>query len=89
MEQNNQTTTVIQSIIHLLFGYRYYANIVNVRGTFRTELCSFIFRSRQEALQHKRTIESTYTYQFLETISFRSRASYYQKPDDPVDHSLR
>lgn len=79
-----QEKSIIQNIIIFLFGYKYYANIVNTRGVVRTELCSFIFRSKEEAEQHRQTLENTVTYQFIETVSFRSRNSYYKKAGLPT-----
>jgi len=85
----SQETTVIKSIVKLLFGTKYYANIVNTRGTIRTELCSFIFRTKEEAQRHREEVEGTITYRFIETISFWSRKDYYQRPNDAVDHCIR
>lgn len=84
-----QEKSIIQNIIILLFGYKYYANIVNTRGVVRTELCSFIFRSKEEAEEHRRAIENTVTYQFVETVSFRSRNSYYKKASLPTSSESR
>ena len=68
--------SLLQSIISHILGRKYYANIVNTRGTFRCELTSRIFLTREQAEQHRRTISSTYTYAHVETISFRSRQNY-------------
>ncbi|MGN0875349.1 MAG: hypothetical protein ACI4OZ_09205 [Akkermansia sp.] len=68
--------SLIQSIINHIFGRKYYANIVNTRGTFRCELTSQIFRTRRQAEQHRRTIASTYTYSHIETVTFRSHQNY-------------
>lgn len=68
--------TVLESIIAFLFGHKYYANIIYTKGTTRQELTSFIHHSREEAEQHRRTIEETVSFGFVETISFRSRKDY-------------
>ena len=68
--------SLLQSIINHILGRKYYANIVNTRGTFRCELTSRIFLTREQAELHRRTISSTYTYAHVETISFRSRQNY-------------
>lgn len=68
--------TVLQSIIAHIFGHKYYANIVNTRGTDRCEISSFIHRSREAAERHRLEIESTRTFLHIETISFRSRKDY-------------
>ena len=68
--------SLLQSIISHILGRKYYANIVNTRGTFRCELTSRIFLTGEQAEQHRRTISSTYTYAHVETISFRSRQNY-------------
>lgn len=70
-------TTVLNEIVSFLFGRKYYANIINTKGTNRTELCSFIFATKEEVEQHKMEILSTASFQFVETISFRSRNRLY------------
>lgn len=84
-----QETTVLKSIAHLLFGYKYYAVILNTRGTKRTELTSFIFRTKEEVKQYKESMETNLSYKILEVVSFRSRNGFYHRPDDPVDHCIR
>jgi hypothetical protein len=68
--------TVFQSIVAHLLGHKYYVNIVNTRGTDKLEATSFIHHSIEEAEQHRRDIESTHTFLFVETVSFRSRKVY-------------
>lgn len=72
----NQTTTVLTEIAAFLFGRKYYANIVNTRGTLKCELSSFIFRTKEEADNHRAALDSNLSYRFVETISFRSRREY-------------
>lgn len=69
-------TTVINEIMAFLFGRKYYANIVVTRGTTKKEICSFIFRTKDEARKHHEEILTTRTFSFIETISFRSRKEY-------------
>lgn len=76
-----QETTVLKGIWHLLFGYRYYACIINTRGVIRTELSSYIFRTKEEAEAYKRGLETNMTYVWVETVSFRSRKGWYKKAD--------
>lgn len=68
--------TVLQAIIAHIFGHKYYANIINTRGTDKCEVSSFIHRSKEDAEKHRRDIESTRTFLYIETISFRSRKDY-------------
>lgn len=68
--------TVLQSIIAFLLGNKYYANIINTRGTDKCEISCFIFRNKQEAEAHRRQVESTMSFLFIETVSFRSRRVY-------------
>lgn len=72
----NQTTTVLTEIVAFIFGRKYYANIINTRGTLKCELSSFIFRSKKEAEKHRAALESNLSYKFIETVSFRSRREY-------------
>lgn len=68
--------TVWESIVAMLIGHKYYANIINTRGTDKLEICSFIFRSRAEAEEHRRTLETTRSFLYVETVTFRSRKEY-------------
>lgn len=69
-------TTVLQEVIAYLFGRKYYANIVGTKGVNKMELSSFIFRSQEEAEEHKEKLQATSSFFFIETISFRSRREY-------------
>lgn len=76
MTQKTIQTTLLQEVIAFLFGRKYYANIVGTRGTDEREICSFIFRTRQEADKHKFQLQSNRSFMYIETISFRSRHEY-------------
>lgn len=71
-----QEKSVLSIIWDFIFGQKYYANIIHTRGVEKYELSSFIFRNPAAAELHRRDIESTATYAFVETISFRSRKHY-------------
>ena len=68
--------TVLQAIIAHIFGHKYYVNIINTRGTDRCETTSYIHRSKEDAMRHKLEIDSTRSYLYIETISFRSHKQY-------------
>ena len=69
--------TVLQRIIAFVFGHKYYANIIRTRGLGGTaDLTSFIHSSKADAEAHKRDILLTASYEYVETISFRSRIQY-------------
>lgn len=70
-------STVLTEIISFLLGRKYYANIINTRGTAKCEITSFIFPTKEAAEEHKRVIEGTATFLFVETIAFRSRKEYF------------
>lgn len=72
----NQTTTVLTEIVAFILGRKYYANIIHTRGTNKCEVSSFIFRSKQEANDHRNALENNLSYRFVETVSFRSRRDY-------------
>lgn len=69
-------TTVLTEILALLFGRKYYANIVAMNGTNKNEICSFIFSSKQSAMRHKEELQSNLSFRYIETISFRTRHTY-------------
>ena len=68
--------TVLQLIIAHILGNKYYANIINTKGTDKCEISSFIHRTKEAAEQHRREIETTRSFLYIETISFRSRKNY-------------
>ena len=68
--------SVLQAIVAFIFGHKYYANIVNTIGTDRFELASFIFLTKEDAIKHRRSLDTTRSYQYVETVSFRSRMVY-------------
>lgn len=68
--------TVLTEIMAFLFGRKYYANIIITRGTLNYELCSYIFRTKAAAMAHKATLETTLSFSYIETVSFRSRQEY-------------
>lgn len=69
-------------IVDFILGNKYYCNLVNVKGSDEIEMSSYIFRTKERALLHKQRIQSTRTFQYVETVSFRSRENY---PDNMPD----
>lgn len=66
-------STVFNEILAFLFGRKYYANIIATKGVAKQEICSYIFATREAAERHRDEIETTLSFRFIETISFRSR----------------
>lgn len=66
-------STVFNEILAFLFGRKYYANIIATRGTTKQEICSYIFATKEAAERHRDEIETTLSFRYIETISFRSR----------------
>ena len=71
-----QTTSLLTEIAAFLLGRRYYANIINTKGTNRCEISCYIFRSKKEANRHRDELEGNMSYKYVETVSFRSRHDY-------------
>ena len=69
-------TTPLTELLAFLFGRKYYANVVGTRGTDKQEICSFIFRTKDEARKHRDELMQTLSFTYIETISFRSRHEY-------------
>lgn len=67
---------LIKRILAHILGNKYYANIINTRGTNRCEISCFIFRTREEAMKHKFSLDANRSFMFVETISFRSHKRY-------------
>lgn len=72
----NQSKTIISAVFDFILGKKYYANIINTRGTSRQELSCFIFHSKQEAGAHKEQLSSNSSFAWVETVSFRSYNQY-------------
>lgn len=68
--------SLFQIIVDFILGEKYYANIVNIRGTIKCELCSFIFTTKEAADKHAAELRTTLSFDFIETVSFRSRVHY-------------
>ena len=66
----------INLILNALYGREYYAVIVGERGSDRYDLTSCIHHTAEEAEAHRRRIEMTRTYVYVETVRFRSRREY-------------
>ena len=64
---------VLNAVLDYLFGPKYYANVVNVQGTAKCEICSYVFSSKEQALKHKNELSDSITFKFVDTISFRSK----------------
>ncbi|MBR3625064.1 MAG: hypothetical protein IKN48_01740 [Bacteroidaceae bacterium] len=71
--------SLLEKIIAFMFGNRYYANIVNTRGTTRCELTCFIFNTREQAELHRQQLGMVASFDFIETVSFRSRRLYVSR----------
>ncbi len=74
--KRTMNTTVFEEIVAFILGRKYYANIIATKGTARTEICATIFRTKEEAEQHKDEIAGTMSFLHVETVSFRSRKEY-------------
>lgn len=70
---------LIKAILEHLFGKKYYANIINCRGTLKAEMCSYIFLDKKSAYEHRDTLFGNTSFQYIETVSFRSRRNYNEK----------
>lgn len=68
--------SLLSMIVDLIFGYKYYCNIVNTLGTDKIEMSSFIFRTKQQAMKHKEVLAGTRSFLYVETVSFRSYKKY-------------
>lgn len=67
---------LIEAIAEHLFGRKYYANIINCRGTFDVMISSSVFLDKQSAYKHRDSLFGNTSYQYIETVSFRSRKNY-------------
>jgi hypothetical protein len=67
---------LIEAIIAMFSGQKYWANIINTRGTDRCELSCFIFTTKEDADKHRRDLETNASFMYIETVSFRSRKQY-------------
>lgn len=68
--------SLFKTIVDFILGEKYYANIINTRGTVKCDLCSFIFTTKEQADKHAEELRTTLSFEFIETVSFRSRIIY-------------
>lgn len=68
--------SLLTLVLEFIFGRKYYVNIIATKGVIRTECTSFIHPTKESAMKHRESIDSTMSYRVLETISFRSRHEY-------------
>lgn len=64
---------LLSLIIDHILGRRYYANIVYHIGTRNCEIASHIFETKEDARAHRDILASNRSFNFIKTISFRSR----------------
>lgn len=63
----------MRKLLEQIIGRKYYVIIVGERGSDRYDMASQIHISRESAEAHRRRIDATRTYQYITTVSFRSR----------------
>lgn len=68
--------TIFTNFLARLLGHKYYANVINTRGTDKIEMSSFIFASPEDAQKHKEQLSTTRSFIHIETITFRSFKNY-------------
>ena len=66
----------MRKLLIRMFGRKYYANIINLRGTGKCEISCNIFRTKKEAEQHRDSLRDNRSYMYVETITFRSHIGY-------------
>lgn len=74
---------LLNRILDHIFGRKYYANIINTRGTSICEISCVIFLDRKEADEHRRSLDTNLSFMHVETISFRSRNEYRRLQGTP------
>jgi len=62
-----------ERIIGRLIGHKYYLNLIHTIGTQEIEASSYIFGSKKDADAHKEQVNKTRSFDWVETVSFRSR----------------
>ena len=71
--------SILRRIVEDLLGHKYYVNIVALTGTDRFDVAGNIWTSRKAAKEHKKSIDATASYTFIETVSFRSHNIYQDR----------
>ena len=74
---------LLNRILNHIFGRKYYANIINTRGTSICEISCVIFLDREEADEHRHSLDTNLSFMHVETISFRSRNEYRRLQGTP------
>lgn len=69
--------TILEAIVALILGHKYYANISYRRGVADDQFInSKIFRTKEEADAHRMDLDTNASFAYVETVSFRSRNEY-------------
>lgn len=66
----------LRRLMELLLGHKYYLCVVNRVGTDIYEVNSTMFRTKDEVEVYKQQLLATRMFQWVETISFRTRTDY-------------
>lgn len=71
---------IINKILELILGYKYYAVVINTNGTFGNGLNYTIFtdtkKGREGLNKYLDNLGSNMSYRAVEVVSFRSRSEY-------------
>ena len=68
---------LVVRITDFIIKHKYYIVIVNVKGTDECVATSYIHLNRKSADEHRKRIErDTLSYEYIETIVFRSDVEY-------------
>lgn len=67
---------LFKKIIDFIFGYKYYAVVMNRCGTGVCTFTDRIYKTRKEAEEKREQLAMNMTFQYVETVSFRSRLLY-------------
>ena len=70
---------LFEAIMAHLFGHKYYAVIVNRKGTLGCFICDAIYADKEAAKAKEQELVFNNSFQYIETISFRSRINYTYK----------
>lgn len=69
---------MIEEILNILLGRKYYAVVLNTKGTMDAWISSYIFEKKEHAENYiQKSVETGASFQVRSIISFRSKDTFH------------
>ena len=79
----------INDIIEVILGKKYYVCVLNQVGTPKYHVNSVMFRTKEEVKAYRDGLMNNRSYQYIETVSFRSHKDYINVEEKPKSEKIK